>query len=219
MPLLSAQEIYKTYPGPKPLPILKGLSFTLLKGESVAIMGRSGEGKSTLLQILGTLDQPDSGTLSILGNEVTKRSLNELRSQAIGFLFQSFHLLEDFSLLDNVLMPATIARRSRKEAMPRAMHLIERVGLRGREKQMVKTLSGGERQRVALARALCNDPAILFADEPTGNLDYQTACQVQDLLLSLTKDEQKSLVLVTHNEDLAALCDRRLLLREGLLVS
>ena len=183
-------------------------------------MGRSGEGKSTLLQILGTLDQPDQGNIKIGGQPISTSTLNRIRSENIGFIFQSFYLLQDFTVLENLLMPARIARvpcGKGSEAYQRAMALLERVEMGEHAHKLAKLLSGGEKQRVAIARALCNDPDILLADEPTGNLDYTTAELIHNLLLSLVKEDGKTLILVTHNQELANLCDRQFILRDGTL--
>jgi len=218
--ILEADKIFKTYPGPIPSPILKGISLNVNRGESIAIMGRSGEGKSTLLQILGTLDQPDQGNIKIGGQPISTSTLNRIRSENIGFIFQSFYLLQDFTVLENLLMPARIARvpcGKGSEAYQRAMALLERVEMGEHAHKLAKLLSGGEKQRVAIARALCNDPDILLADEPTGNLDYTTAELIHNLLLSLVKEDGKTLILVTHNQELANLCDRQFILRDGTL--
>lgn len=213
MPVLEAREIAKTFPGARQ--VLKGVSLSVAAGESVAIMGRSGEGKSTLLQILGTLDNPDSGSISIGGKELHSSDFARVRSQNIGFVFQSFYLLEDFSVYDNIAMPAKIARKPVSRA--RILQLLEAVGLAGRENQLAKTLSGGEKQRASIARALCNDPELVLADEPSGNLDLENAQQIHDLLLGLVKREKKALVLVTHDPHLAERCDRKFELKGGLL--
>jgi len=218
--ILEAKDIHKSYSGPAGSHVLRGVTLSLDAQESIAIMGRSGEGKSTLLQILGTLDFPDEGTLVIGGEEALPSRFNELRSQSIGFIFQSFYLLEDFSVLENLLMPARIARvpcGKGSAAYARALTLLERVGMSQHAHQPAKQLSGGEKQRVAFARALCMDPKLILADEPTGNLDYTTAESIHHLLMSLVKEEGKSLVIVTHNQELANMCDRQYTLREGLL--
>jgi len=220
--ILEADNIHKSYSGPGGSHVLKGISLSLKARESIAIMGRSGEGKSTLLQILGTLDLPDRGSLIIGGEEAAPSRFNELRSKRIGFIFQSFFLLEDFTVLENLLMPSRIARvpcGKGSAAYSRAMTLLERVGMSEHANQPAKQLSGGEKQRVAFARALCNDPMLILADEPTGNLDYTTAESIHHLLMNLVKEEGKTLVIVTHNQELANMCDRQYILREGLLHS
>jgi len=218
--ILEASKISKIFTAPKPLKILDHVSLKVAKGESVAIMGRSGEGKSTLLNILGTLDSPTSGSLRILQEEVNYGNRNQLRLKHLGFIFQSFHLLEDFTVIDNILMPAKIARQSCKKGSPaweRAEKILEQIGLSERKNHLAKLLSGGEKQRVAIGRSLCNDPDLFFADEPTGNLDRKTAEEIHRLLLDLSEKQGKTLIIVTHNEELANLCQRRLHLKEGVL--
>jgi lipoprotein-releasing system ATP-binding protein len=220
MTVLKATDIRKTFRGPKPLEVLKGVSISVEPGESIAIMGRSGEGKSTLLQILGTLDIADKGSLLIKDQPVSHSTLSKIRSRNIGFIFQSFHLLEDFTVLQNVLMPARIARESVKKGSKFYKHaeeLIDFVGLKDHAHQIAKQLSGGEKQRVAIARALCNNPDIILADEPTGNLDHSTAEMIHSLLIDLAGKQGRSLIIVTHNQDLANLCDKQYLLLDGLL--
>lgn len=212
--VLSAKKLKKVFTQPKEQTLFDHLSLDVGKGEAIAIMGRSGEGKSTLLHLLGTLDNPTEGELYILGEKVSSFNRNTIRLKRLGFVFQSFHLLEDFTVLENVLMPAQIARKQSRE---RALALLDQVGLKGKEKQIAKQLSGGEKQRVAIARALCNDPDILLADEPSGNLDSQTAKGIHDLLLHFCKKEGKTLIVVTHNEELASLCDQIYLLKNGTL--
>ncbi len=209
MSVLKCKNLKKAYPG---LELLKGIDLDIHNGQSLAIMGPSGVGKSTLLHLLGLLDAPDAGTIEILGQPVKKRDYPLFRNRHIGFVFQAFHLLEDESVLTNVLMPAKIGRLDRKS---RALELIERVGLKGREKQLAKHLSGGEKQRVAIARALCNDPDLIFADEPTGNLDEGCSKEIQDLLFQTAWN--KALVIVTHDTNLASACDKTLTLNHGLL--
>jgi lipoprotein-releasing system ATP-binding protein len=219
-PLLSAKEICKSFVYPTRIEILRGISLDLFSGESIAIMGASGEGKSTLLHILGTLEEPTSGKLSIAGRSVLKNPSPLLRNQHIGFVFQSFNLLEDYTVLQNVLMPALIAGKEIGKDSPafaHAVELLERVGLKERLHFNSKLLSGGEKQRVALARALCNDPSILLADEPSGNLDHETSSCIHKLLIESVTTYGKALIVVTHDTELATLCDRRLLLREGVL--
>jgi lipoprotein-releasing system ATP-binding protein len=219
--LLEAKNIHKTFYHPQPLCILNGVQLTVQAGESVAIMGRSGEGKSTLLQILGTLDQPCRGQIIIDNQTVSVSNRTKVRNRSIGFVFQSFHLLEDYTALENVLMPARIARRSThkgSEARQHALYLLEKVGLSDRIHFHTKLLSGGEKQRVALARAMCNDPALIFADEPSGNLDRQTADLIHRILLSFVEEHGKSLVIVTHDKELASLCSKQYELQNGQLI-
>lgn len=220
-PLLQAKDLYKTFSSGSsdPTHILTGISLDVHPGKSIAIIGKSGSGKSSLLHILGTLDAPGSGTLTICEKEAFLHA-KELRSKNIGFVFQSFHLLEDYTLFENILMPARIARKNTKpssELFARAEKLLEFVGLLERANTPAKLLSGGEKQRASIARALFNDPDILLVDEPTGNLDPVNASLVQKLLLSACKEQNKALVLVTHDEEFAALCDEMFLLKSGKL--
>ena len=195
-------------PGQKPIEVLKGVSFSVREGEKVAIVGRSGAGKSTLLNILGGLLKPTSGTVS--------------RPKNFGFVFQSYHLMPELTVLENVLLP-TMARRAaalatRAASEARARDLIEKVGLGKRLDHLPAELSGGERQRVALARALVTDPALVLADEPTGNLDAMTGADILRMLSELSGDGKTSLVMVTHSPAAAAVCDRTLSLEDGVLV-
>ncbi len=183
-------------------------------------MGRSGEGKSTLLHILGTLEKPCQGTLEIADQDADSFNKTILRNRHIGFIFQSFHLLEDCTTLENVLMPAKIARRSVKphsEAREHALHLLNQVGLSDRIHYNVKQLSGGEKQRAAIARALCNDPDIILADEPSGNLDRQNAEIIYEILFSFVEKRNKALIAVTHDTVLANRCQTRYQLQNGIL--
>lgn len=219
-PLLEAQSISKAFYHPKKISILKEISFQVAAGESVAIVGRSGEGKSTLLQILGTLEEACSGLLYIDGEKVTSANRTSLRNGKLGFVFQSFHLLEDYTTLENVLMPARIARQPTGKGSPaesRAFSLLEKVGLADRAQFHTKLLSGGEKQRTALARAMCNDPSLILADEPSGNLDSQTAQLIHDILINFAQQPSKALLLVTHDRELAGLCSRQYELRNGIL--
>jgi len=219
--LLEAQKITKAFYHPKTVHILKDISLQIQAAESVAIVGRSGEGKSTLLQILGTLEDPCEGSLYIEGEKINSSNRTRMRNEKIGFVFQSFHLLEDYTALENVLMPARIARKSIGEgsqAKQRGLALLDQVGLADRAHFHTKLLSGGEKQRVALARAMCNDPCLILADEPSGNLDSHTALIIHDILLNFAKHEKKALLLVTHDRELAQLCSRRYELRNGILI-
>lgn len=220
--VLRATRLIKTFFTPVKVPILRGVDLQVMRGETVAIMGRSGEGKSTLLQILGTLEKPCSGTLEILDQKVTQANQNWMRNRHLAFIFQSFHLLEDYSVLDNVLMPARIGRQSvakGSHAYKHACDLLDYVGLSHRMQFDTKRLSGGEKQRVAIARALCNNPDIILADEPSGNLDKQTSLIIHDLLLEFAKERGKALIIVTHDHSLANLCDKQYMLQNGHLVS
>jgi lipoprotein-releasing system ATP-binding protein len=218
--LLIASKISKSFAYPHTVSILKDVSLNLLPGEFIAIQGRSGEGKSTLLHILGTLEKPDKGTLLIDGIDTANASLSTLRNDKIGFVFQAFHLLDDYTVLDNVMMPSKIARKPTTKgstSWQRALSLLESVHLTHRLEFPVRLLSGGEKQRVAIARALMNDPKILLADEPSGNLDAASRELIHQLLIELCKKEKKALVIVTHDKELARLADRILILKEGQL--
>jgi len=220
-PILSASKIIKSFLNPTPITVLNEVSLDLLPGEFVAIRGRSGEGKSTLLHILGTLEKPDAGRLVINGMDTKSSSLSVLRNDTIGFIFQAFNLLDDYSVLENVLMPARIARKSTALGSParqRALDLLETVRLRPRMDFSTRLLSGGEKQRVSIARALINDPKILLADEPSGNLDTANREIVHQLLIEVCRKEGKTLVIVTHDQELAHLADRALTLKEGRLL-
>lgn len=219
-PILQAHQIHKTFGHPVKIPIIKGIDFSIYPGEAIAIVGRSGEGKSTLLHLLGTLETPCQGTLTIANQVVSSSNKAKIRNHHIAFIFQSFHLLEDYTAIDNVLMPARIARQSVSKgsaAYKRGYELLEQVGLSDRAHFHTKLLSGGEKQRIALARALCNDPDLILADEPSGNLDKQTASQIHALLLNFVKQSNKSVIIVTHDPELAALCDKQYRLQDGLL--
>ncbi len=218
--ILSAKELHKSYYTPSKIEILQKISLVLRSGESAAITGRSGEGKSTLLHILGTLEKPCSGSLVICGKSVDTHPLSSLRNAHIGFIFQTFNLLEDYSVLENVLMPARIGRQSANHdsrARQRALELLAEVGLDQRAHFPAKLLSGGEKQRAAIARALINDPEILLADEPSGNLDSSNSQIIHELLLGCCRIKGKALIVVTHDQELANLTDHRYLLKEGVL--
>ena len=200
------------------LEVLKGIDFSAEAHEVVSIMGASGAGKSTLLQILGTLSTPDGGSLSIDGQDVLSLkgdALAAFRGRRIGFVFQAHHLLPEFTAEENVLIPALIAGVPMKEARAKAVRLLSEVGLQARLDHKPGELSGGEQQRVAIARALVGDPAVLFADEPTGNLDSATKQEIHRLLFSLRDRLGQTIVIVTHDPELAALCDRTLTMKDG----
>lgn len=203
------------------LKVLKGIDLEVKKSEVVSIMGASGAGKSTLLQILGTLSTPDSGELLIDGTDVLKlgeKALAEFRNRRLGFVFQFHHLLPEFTALENVMIPAFIAGRSRKDAEKEAVALLEEMGLGGRLDHKPSELSGGEQQRVAIARALINRPAVLFADEPSGNLDTRTKEEIHNLFFRLRDKYGQTVVIVTHDPDLAKMCDRSLFMVDGQFV-
>ena len=213
--IIRASHIRKSFGA---LEVLKGIDFSVEPAEIVAIMGASGAGKSTLLQILGTLLSPDAGTLEIEGTDVLRlggKALSAFRNRRIGFVFQAHHLLPEFTAQENVMMPSLIGGTGVKEARKKADALLEAVGLSGRLTHKPSELSGGEQQRVAIARALINRPAILFADEPTGNLDTRTKEEIHQLLLQVRKDLGQTVVVVTHDPSLAALCDRTCHLQDG----
>lgn len=218
--VLIAKNLSKVFLGPHPIEILKSVDLEVNRCEVIAITGRSGSGKSTLLNILGTLETATSGSISLCGYDTANTSPTLLRNKHIGFIFQAFHLLEDFSLIDNILMPAKIASyptSKQSAAYQRALELMGIMGLSCSAHQITKNLSGGEKQRVCLARALCNQPDLILADEPTGNLDRVNAELVSSLLITTAKKEKKSIILVTHDEDLAALCDKTFHLKDGFL--
>ncbi len=216
--IVRAKDIKKHFSSPVPVQLLHEVSLEVEKGAAVAIMGKSGEGKSTLLHILGTLEKPTSGELEICGKRAHPSFNDELRNRHIGFIFQSYNLLEEYSVLDNVLMPARIARKDLHKSGPiysRALELLDSVGLSSRAHFLAKLLSGGEKQRTAIARALCNDPELILADEPSGNLDNQHSQAIHQLLIQLSRQHQKTLIVVTHDKELASLCDQIFVLKSG----
>lgn len=221
--IIEANAICKSF---GPLQVLKGIDFSAEKGEVVSIMGASGAGKSTLLQILGTLSTPDSGTVVLNGQTVFggqgdpmgSSALADFRNRRIGFVFQFHHLLPEFTALENVMIPAFIAGKTDRQAREKALRLLSEVGLEGRISHKPSELSGGEQQRVAIARALVNDPAILFADEPSGNLDSATKAEIHQLFFDLRNRHGQTIIIVTHDPELAALCDRSLTMRDGLFI-
>jgi lipoprotein-releasing system ATP-binding protein len=216
--IIEAHDIRKSF---GTLEVLKGIDFCAEAHEIVSIMGASGAGKSTLLQILGTLSTPDGGSLVIDGQDILSLrgdALAAFRGRRIGFVFQAHHLLPEFTAEENVLIPALIAGVPMKEARTKAVRLLGEVGLQHRLDHKPNELSGGEQQRVAIARALVNDPAVLFADEPTGNLDSATKQEIHRLLFSLRERLGQTIVIVTHDPELAALCDRTLTMKDGQFV-
>lgn len=217
--MIEAKGIEKSFGN---LKVLKGIDFNAEKSEVVSIMGASGAGKSTLLQILGTLSTPDKGTLLIDGTDVTtlnRKEISTFRNRKIGFVFQFHHLLPEFTSLENVMIPALINGASESDAKKRAAELLDTLGLAERATHKPSELSGGEQQRVAIARALMNKPAVLFADEPSGNLDSVTKAELHQLFFRLRDELGQTIVIVTHDPDLAKMCDRSLFMRDGVFIN
>lgn len=215
--MITARNIHKHYGS---VEVLKSVDLNIQKGEVVAIAGPSGSGKSTLLHILGTLDRPDKGTVVMNGQDLGGlwgNRLSDFRNRHIGFVFQFHHLLPEFSALENICIPGWLARRPRKQVREEAAQLLDLMGLSHRMENKPNQLSGGEQQRVAVARALINQPDIVFADEPTGNLDTAHARELHQLFFDLRKQFQQTFLIVTHNEELAGLSDRVLHMKDGQL--
>ena len=215
--MIQASAIHKRY---GTLDVLKGVDLHVAKSEIVSIVGASGAGKTTLLQILGTLERPDSGTLVLAGTDVTAlsaKTLSTFRNAHIGFVFQFHHLLPEFTALENVMMPGLIAGRTIAECTPRALELLERLNIGTRSTHKPNQLSGGEQQRVAVARALFNAPDVVLADEPSGNLDSAHARELHQLFFDLRTELGQTFVIVTHNEELAEMADRRLVIKDGVI--
>ena len=213
--MLSTKNLTKNY---GELQILKGVNLEVNKGEIVSIVGASGAGKSTLLQIIGTLDHPNSGQVLIDNVDIfslNAKKMAEFRNQKIGFIFQFHHLLPEFSALENIMMPALINKNSKKEAEKKASFFLDYLQISHRANHKPNEMSGGEQQRVAIARALINEPAIILADEPTGNLDSQNSEAIFQLINNLRKELNQTFVIVTHNDDLALQCDRILKMVDG----
>ncbi len=218
-PLLRAKSLTKTFFTPDPMPLIRGVDLEVHPGECVAIVGKSGDGKTTLLHLLGLLDEPTSGECWIEGKLANRTNRSHLRRHSIGFVFQAFHLLEELSPLENILMAAKIRREDVSKgsaAYKRACDLLEGFGLGQRINFATKLLSGGEKQRVALARALLSSPPLILADEPTGNLDAESGAFIQETLLAL-RNEGKAVVIVTHDDTFAKKADRRLRLQHGVV--
>lgn len=216
--MIHAKGIVKSF---GTLKVLKGVDLSVGKSEVLSIMGASGAGKSTLLQILGTLSTPDEGSLEVDGTDVLALrgdALARFRNRRVGFVFQFHHLLPEFTALENVMIPALIGGSSSKEADAASRELLEKVGLKDRMGHKPSELSGGEQQRVAIARALVNSPAVLFADEPSGNLDTRTKEEIHSLFFELRDSLGQTIVIVTHDASLARLCDRTLYMKDGLFV-
>lgn len=216
--MIQATGIRKAYGD---LAVLKGVDVRIEKGEVVSIVGKSGAGKSTLLHILGTLDRADTGNLTINDTTIAQlnnKSLAHFRNRNIGFVFQFHHLLPEFTAIENVCMPAYIDGKDGKAVEHRATELLDYLGLKNRIEHKPTQLSGGEQQRVAVARALMNQPAVVFADEPSGNLDSESSQELHHLLFDLRNDFKQTFVIVTHNEELAQMSDRRLVMKDGVLM-
>ena len=217
--MIEAKGIEKSF---GTLKVLKGIDLQVEKSEVASIMGASGAGKSTLLQILGTLSTPDAGTLIIDGTDVTglnRREISRFRNLKLGFVFQFHHLLPEFTSLETVMIPALIAGKSEKTAKDEALKLLDTMGLAERTSHKPSELSGGEQQRVAIARALVNRPAVLFADEPSGNLDSVTKSEIHNLFFRLRDELGQTIVIVTHDPELAKMCDRTLFMKDGQFLS
>lgn len=218
-PILKGRGVTKSYAlGAKQIEVLKGIDLEIMPGEFVSIVGASGSGKSTLLHLLGGLDSPDSGLIEVQGRELTRMSgtrLSGFRNQSIGFVFQAYHLFPELNALENVALPARIARKSSRQAQASARQWLERVGLSHRLDHRPYELSGGEQQRVAIARALINQPVLLLADEPTGNLDSESGSGILELLLELRDACQLTLLMATHDQAMASHTDRIVRLNDG----
>ncbi len=215
--MIRAENIHKAYGS---LEVLGGISLEIKKAEIVSVVGASGAGKSTLLHILGTLDKADQGTVSINGQAIAnmnEKKLSAFRNKEIGFVFQFHHLLPEFTALENICIPAYIAGDSKKEAIEKAQKLINLLGLSARMDHKPAALSGGEQQRVAVARALVNNPAVVLADEPSGNLDSNNSVELHKLFLSLRNELEQTFVIVTHNKELAEMADRQMRIKDGII--
>ncbi|MDG1428619.1 MAG: ABC transporter ATP-binding protein [Crocinitomicaceae bacterium] len=216
--MLSAKGIIKSF---ESLEILKGIDLQITEGEIVSIVGSSGAGKTTLLQILGTLDSPDAGSLTLDGInpfELSAKQLSAYRNQQVGFIFQFHQLLPEFTALENIILPALIQGRAMKESKSEAMQLLEMLGLKDRATHRPSELSGGEQQRIAVARSLINRPKVIFADEPSGNLDSKNSKELHQLFFDLRDQFKQTFIIVTHNEDLANMTDRKLQMADGLII-
>ncbi|MCT4581602.1 MAG: ABC transporter ATP-binding protein [Flavobacteriales bacterium] len=216
--MIKTQNIKKFFGA---LEVLKGVDIEIQKGEIVSIVGSSGAGKTTFLQILGTLDIPDSGQIIFEQQELSqlnKKELANFRNQNIGFIFQFHHLLPEFTALENVCIPAFLAKKNKKETQEKALALLKRLGLEQRADHKPSQLSGGEQQRVSVARALINDPQLILADEPSGNLDSKNARELHQLFFDLRNEFNQTFVIVTHNEELAEMADRKLTMKDGKII-
>jgi lipoprotein-releasing system ATP-binding protein len=216
--LLVAKDLYKNY---GPIPVLKGVSLDISRGELVSIVGASGAGKSTLLYVASSLEKADKGSLYFEGQDIAQlnnKALAKYRNEHIGFVFQFHHLLPEFTAIENICIPGWIAKRAKKELDKKAMELLDFMGLANKASKKPNSLSGGEQQRVAVARALINDPHLIFADEPTGNLDSENAYALHELFIQLRDTMNQSFLIVTHNEDLADRCNRKLTMKDGKII-
>lgn len=222
MAVIATENLQKTY-GKKDAAFtaLNGVDLAIEQGETIAIVGKSGSGKSTLMHLLALLDRPSAGAVIVDGQDaykLSKKRVNSLRNQKFGFVFQQFFLNANNTVLDNVILPLKIAGVKRKERQHRGLEALEAVELADKAKNKANNLSGGQKQRVCIARALINDPQVIFADEPTGNLDSHTGAKIEDLLFQLNQEKGITLIIVTHDNDLAARCTRQIYLRDGQIV-
>lgn len=220
--IIDARNISKSYgSGANRFDALTDVTFQVQRGESVAIVGKSGSGKSTLMHLIALLDKPDAGTILVEDKDALRmkqRELNKFRNKTFGFVFQQFFLTPNTSVLDNVVLPLKIAGIKRAERKRRGIDILKQFELESKVNNKATALSGGQKQRVVIARALINEPSVIFADEPTGNLDSATGAVVEDILFALNKDKGITLVIVTHDEELAAKCDRQVFLKDGQIV-
>jgi len=220
--MITMHDVWKTYPlGDTDVHALRGVSGTIEAGEFAVLLGPSGSGKSSLLHILGAMDRPTQGKVEFEGLDISRlsgREQTQLRLKRIGFVFQTFNLMPTLTALENVALPMRLAGAGKRQRLDRAQHLLERVGLGDRARHLPRQLSGGQRQRVAIARALANDPAVILADEPTGNLDSESGAQVVNILKDLHQ-EGRTILMVTHNAEFSSLADRVLRMRDGQLVA
>ena len=221
--LLTVRSLHKTYgKRDSKFEALRGINISINRGESVAIIGKSGSGKSTLMHLLALLDRPTKGEITLNGTKTSKlkqRQLNTLRNKEFGFVFQQFFMNANDTVLNNVMLPLKIAGVGSRERKKRAMHALTVVGLESKAKNKANNLSGGQKQRVCIARAIVNNPAVIFADEPTGNLDSVTGEKVEETLFALNREKNITLIIVTHDEDLAMKCDRQIRITDGRVVS
>ena len=216
--LLVAKDLYKNY---GPIPVLKGVSLEISRGELVSIVGASGAGKSTLLYVVSSLEKADKGSLFFEGQDIAQlsnKAISQYRNEHIGFVFQFHHLLPEFTALENICIPGWIAKKSKKALEKKAIELLDFMGLADKADKKPNSLSGGEQQRVAVARALINDPSLIFADEPTGNLDSENAIALHELFIQLRNKMNQSFLIVTHNETLADRCNRKLTMKDGKII-